>query len=140
METAVTAVYRAVRAALIASQPAWWGGRVYADIVPEAIERPYVVYTLTGGGEANARRIADADITLAVQVVAETLAAAQTGAGYIAAALNDADLSTARALTSGNDWWILTVSQQGFIHYVEDIDGKIIYHAGAQYAFRMEAK
>lgn len=137
-EPALAAIYRAVRQRLTASAELW-GQQVYPDQAPGGVERPYVVYFWSGGGELNAIVGQDAEIVLTVKVVADSLAQAFTGAGRISALLNDADGASASPLNGGTDWTIIHVQQEQVVHLVETVNTTQIYHEGARFRFYAEA-
>lgn len=137
-ETAIAALYRAVKQTLTASPGEVWGGKVFPDLAPSGTEKPYVVYSWAGGGEINARRVQDAEIVLQIKIVTETLAQAFSGAGRISTLFNDADYSSAAALNAGSEWAVLNVKQETIVHMIETVDGRQIYHAGHRFRFRME--
>ncbi len=138
-ETALSALYRAVRRSLTATGEVW-GLRVHPDLAPAGTERPHVVSSWAGGGEVNGLVKPDAEIVLAVQVYAETQAQAFSGAARLSALLNDADLGSATALDGGADWDVLNCNQEGIIHLVESVDGLWVYREGHRFRFRLEAK
>lgn len=137
-ETAIAALYRAVKQRLTASSGELWGQKAYPDLAPSGTEKPYVVFSYAGGGELNARRTQDAEIVLTVKVVTEQLAQAFSGAGRISTLLNDADYSSDSVLNAGADWLVLNVKQEQIVHMIETVDGRQVYHAGHRFRFRME--
>lgn len=139
MEAALQALYRAIYARL--SRPgALWGSRVYADLASANAQRPYVVFFWAGGGEANTRRHADAELLLTVKIISERQAEAFQGVGRLAELLNDAGVyDSADPLDGGPDWVICTMTQERAVHLVELVDGARVYHEGFQLRVVMEA-
>jgi hypothetical protein len=139
MEDPLAALYRALQTRLLNADPLW-GARVYSDLVPTGVIRPYVIVTFNAGGETNNHVHPDANIVLIVKCVAETLSEATRGAGRIHALLNDADMSSNSALGGGPEWIIKTSTAEQKIHYPELVDGaKRLIHSGNRYRFNMES-
>jgi hypothetical protein len=138
-EAALGALYKAVRTRLLTNQTVW-GTRVYADLAPPSASRPYCVYAWSSGGELNSLVRQDAEITLIVKCIADTMSDGMAGAELISGLLNDADLSSADALDGGDDWYILHVVQLQVVHMRELVDGRDVYHEGHRFSFRMEGK
>lgn len=136
---ALQALYEALYGRLTATTELW-GPRAYPDFVPATIQRPYVVFFWSGGGEANTILRPDAEYLISIKCVADTLAQAMTGAGRIGTLFNDADLSSATALNGGAEWEIVNATQERAVHLLETIDGRQIYHDGHQFRFYMNAK
>jgi len=137
----VGALYEALRGTLDGAGV--WGERCYADAAPAGVARPYVVWFVAGGGEANERvDRADAAYTVTVKCVADTLAAALVGAEQVHEALNDTGAQDRRAglVQPANGWTISTVTAGRAVHLVERFEGaQAIYHDGYQFDVRMEA-
>ena len=131
--TALESVYRALPVNL--KGVGNWGDRVYPDQAPANVQRPYVIFFWAGGGEANWTRHNDADLIISVKCVANTMQESMTGAGLIAAALNDKGTQDSTSpLVNGADWTITTVTSDRVIHMVEaEANAVPIYHDGAQY-------
>lgn len=139
MEAALQALYRTIYARLTRPGEVW-GSKVYADLAPASVERPYVVYFWAGGGEANTRRHPDAELLLTVKIISERQVEAFQGGARLSALLNDAGVyDTDDPLDGGPDWIICTTSQERAVHLVELIDGARVYHEGFQLRVIMEA-
>jgi hypothetical protein len=140
-DTALAAAYRAIQTRLTANtnNPVW-NERAYPDLAPASAARPFAVFFWSGGGEANRRRVQDADLLITIKVVADSLAEAFAGAERLSALLNDADAGSALALDGGASWDIVSVTQERAVHLVEMVDAQQVYHAGAVFRVRMEAK
>lgn len=137
-DTALSALYRAVRQRLTAT-PELWEGRVYADFAPAGTPKPYLLFFFAGGGEMNTVRARDAALLLNVKVVADSFALASQGAARIDALLNDSGVyDSASPLAGGTDWHILTVTGGLHLHVVEPVDGRQVFHEGGQYRVVME--
>lgn len=138
-DTALGAVYSAVKRRLTSADPLW-STRVYADEVPPNTSHPYVVYFVMAYVEPNRLRAPDAVIVLGVKVVARTFEDANTGAQRIGQLLNDSgahDLSPGVAYANG--WAIQTVTQMTglFMNELRD-DGLRLYHHGHEFEFRLQ--
>lgn len=138
-EHPVAAAYRAVnRRATEASEI--WGARAYPDLAPAGVERPYLLWFVAAGTEANERKSEDAELVLVIKGVSNNLAEAFAMAARIDALFNDqGQYDTSTPLDAGAAWSILTTKRELMVHLVETIDGKQVYHAGAQFRVRMEA-
>lgn len=136
---ALEACYRAITTALKGAGS--WGERVYPHLAPAGAERPYVVYFRAAGGELN-RRVntrRDAELVVTVKCVADNLALAMAGASAIAAALNDkGQYDVTSGALDGGEWGILTTTQEGLVDLLELVDGKNVWHQGADYRIKME--
>ena len=140
-ESALAAAYRAIRTRLTANtNNELWNERAYPDLAPASAARPFAVFFWSGGGEANRRRAQDAELRITVKVIADSLAEAFTGANRLSSLLNDADLGSVSPLDGGASWDILSVTQERAVHLVEMVDGQAIYHAGAVFRIKLEAK
>lgn len=141
-EPALAAAYRAVKARLSGGgEP--WDGRVYGDVIPPGATWPAVSFFWSGGGEANRRRTQDAELVLTVKAISESQAEAFTAAERISVLLNDNGQTevTSGYLNGGDDWYILTCTQEDAVHLVEMFAGAApIYHEGARYRLIMEVK
>lgn len=141
-ETALAAAYRAIHARLAGGNEAW-GTSVYADVVPAGASFPLVTYFWTGGGDVNGRRGQDAELMIAVKAVSYSQPEAFTLAARISELLDNHGITdnSADSLNGGNDWYILTCTQEEAIHQVDLWSGtRPIYHAGARYRLVMEVK
>ena len=138
----VGALYEALRGTLDGAGV--WGERCYADMAPAGVERPYAVWFVAGGGEANVRGDrADAAYTVTVKCVADALAAATVGASQIHSALNDRGAGDRRTglVQPADGWTISTVTAGRVVYLVEWFEGtQAIYHYGYQFDVRMEAE
>lgn len=136
--SALESLYRALPLALKGAGN--WGDRVYPDLAPATVDRPYVVFFWAGGGEANWTRTNDANFVISVKCVANTMQDSMTGAGYIMAALNDKGTQDTRTcITNGADWTITTITADRAIHLVEAFAGaNPVYHDGAQFRIIMQ--
>lgn len=140
-ELAQAALFRAVVDRLSNTPDQVWVDRVYKDIAPPDEPRPYVIYALAGGGEFNERRRRpDAELTLIVKVVAESLGTSLTGGYQLSVLLNDAGTQdgTSTPLSTGSAWTITTTTQDRAIDLTEDIDGALLlFHTGFYLIARM---
>jgi hypothetical protein len=123
------AAYRVVHTAL--SGQGSWGTRVWADVVPAGVARPYAVYHVQADLAPNQVVGQDAEVEIAVKVVADTLAAAMTGAGVAHDLLDGAGEGESGALAAAGGWTLCTVTAVQGVHLVERYEGaKPIYHEG----------
>lgn len=136
-ETALAALYRAV-ARRLTENSELWGDRAYPDLAKSGTQKPYVVFSYAGGGEINARVQQDAEIVLTVKAVALSLDQAFAASARISTLLNDADASSAEALSAGSEWTIIHTKQEITVHLVELIDSVWVYHEGHRFRFLME--
>lgn len=119
-----------------------WADRVYPDVIPPTIARPYATFFIAAGGELNAVKQADAGLTLTVKCVADTGSAAFIGSAQIAQGLNDRGQQDATSAPlsapTGSGWLILTITQGRKVHLVERFaDARPVYHSGHQFRFHM---
>jgi hypothetical protein len=140
MEAALAALYRAVKQQLTSSGSERWADRAYPDMAAANTPYPYVDFAWAAGGEVNELIRPDAVIVLMVSAWADTQAESFLCAGRISDLLNDADISSDKAMDGGADWLIINSSQEQAIHSVELVDGVWKYRDGARYRVRMEAK
>lgn len=134
MEIDVGAAYRGVVSALNASA-ALWGDRVYADIVPAKIVRPYVLFFVSGGATVlNDVRVSSL-LRISVKCVADDLTTALRGAGDIHDRLHDAEKRG--GMNTGTDWRLLSVTSETVIQMAELIDGARVYHSGHVYRINL---
>jgi hypothetical protein len=137
MATALAALMKAMQGQL-RGEPLW-GSRVYADIAPAKVQRPYVIFFVVSGGEENRRQIGDARFVMTVKCVAEKQAEALHGADRLEARLNDAGSQDDKAFACGDGWVITTCTQDRLVHAVEMFgEAQPIYHDGHQYIVVME--
>ncbi|MCK6578115.1 MAG: hypothetical protein L6Q98_08440 [Anaerolineae bacterium] len=141
MDDALQALYRAIRTTLSAATESWGpsgsGSRCYADLAPAGAPPPYVVFFVLAGGEINASVRQDAEFVLLVKcIVEEDMPTALAIAARLSALLNDQD---AGALAAGDDWTIINISQEQRVHYVEQVDGRLLHHSGHRFRVRMES-
>ena len=138
-ETAIAVLYKALNRRL-RNANSLWAERVYADIAPPETRRPFVLYQWQGGGEGNRVRRPDATLVVVARMIADDLATALEGAAAISTLLNDSGhYDTSTPLAFGSEWRICTVTQELAVHLHEVLDGRIVYHAGAQYRVVMES-
>jgi hypothetical protein len=141
MTDALAALYGSIRTTLSTANEAWGNSgtnsRAYADLAPAGVSRPYVIYSLAGGGELNAVVRQDAEFVVVIKIITEEeLATAMTAANRISALFNDVD---GGALSTAAGWTIIHIKQEQRVHYTEMVEGKRLYHTGHRFRFRMEA-
>jgi hypothetical protein len=133
LSTLYTSVYQAL------TGDALWQDRVYPDMVPAQIVRPYVVFFVTAGGERNNLKKQDADFSLVVKCVAEDMATALDGADRIAALLNDKGEQDGGTVTGDASWIITTIQQMRAVQQLEMVDNnKPLYNSGHMFNVMME--
>lgn len=138
-EDSLSALYVAIlRRATAVSE--LWGTNIFPDQAPANTARPYVVFFYSGGGELNAIVGEDAEYVITIKGVSDHRAEAFTIAARLRELFNDAGLSRTVTLDGGTYWDILNATRERQVHLVENDNGRQIYHSGAQYRFRMEAK
>lgn len=139
MQTAMAAAYQVLRSQLVGSVTC--GDRVYAELAPAGVEKPYIVVFSLAGGEIHRTQTADASLLFGVKCVAKTMGDAMDGAGWIKARLNDRGRQDDAPLPAVADWYVTTTTEETAISLVEMFEGaQPIYHQGAQYRLIMEAK
>ncbi len=146
----LSTLYTGIRTALIATVPAApsWGTKAFADFAPKnadgtvAVTRPYVVYGYSGGGDESFALKADPNVVIDAICVADSLAAALSGAQEIRERLDDSGEQDLKHTVGGDaTWHITTVTQELRIHLVEQVSGTTqIYHSGARYRVRLEKR
>lgn len=133
LETLYTSLYSALR------NDTLWQDRVYPEIVPAQVIRPYVVFFVSSGGERNDRKRDDAEFTISVKCVALQMADAMAGASRISALLNNQGSQDGGTITGDANWTITTIEQLRIIQQIEMIsDDKPLYNSGHQYNIVME--
>lgn len=137
-EAAIAALYRAI-ADRLRDNPSGtaWGGRSYAVIAPAKIVRPYVIYSLMGGGESNDSVGEDADMVILIKCVADTLGDGMLTATQIGQLFNDIE-RRGTGFDLGTDWVLNNCTRELTVQYTELIDGNVVWHVGDQYRFVME--
>lgn len=134
---ALSTLYKSTYQALAGST--LWANRVYPEMVPAQIVRPYVVFFISTGGERNDRKRHDAQFSLSVKAVAEDMATALTAADAIAARLNNQGSQDGGNVTGDATWIITTIQQMRVIQQVEMIDNnKPLYNSGHMFDVMME--
>ena len=119
-----------------------WGERVYADVVPAGVVRPYVVYFVVSGGEDNVRGDRrDASYVVTIKCVGERLVDSLQGARQLVERLDDHGVQDrSGVLIDPAGWTITTITADRAVHVVERFEGAIpIYHDGHQFIIVMEA-
>lgn len=135
--SALASLYAAVRRALLNDEE--WANRVFPDVVPAEIARPYAVLFWVAGGEDNQTKRQDARITLTVKCVADNMGASMRGAGRISELFNDQGSQDGGNIAGDGNWLITTITQGRIVHLVEMFEGaQPIYHDGHQFEFDME--
>jgi hypothetical protein len=139
-ETALAALLRAIQ--LRAAEPgAPWGTRAHLSLAPEHTAYPFLVYQMQAGGELNGLKARDAEFVMVIKAFDDSVAGVLGCAAFLADRFNDAGLydRPSDPLDSGAAWAILTATQERAIFMTEQVDGELIYQAGAQFRFRMQA-
>lgn len=135
--SATKSLYGALFTALSGNE--MWGDRVYPEIVPAKIIRPYVVYFISSGGERNARRKDDATFTVVTKCVSLQLSESMDGAGRLSEILNNAGAQGSGEVSGDDQWVIMSIEQMQFIKQVEMInDDQPLFHTGHMFRFNME--
>ncbi|GEM_PF-1191534 len=139
MEHEIAALYRSVRTRLTEITEVW-GDRAYVDLAPSRSTLPYAVYAVT-----ELRRIERATrsvmaLTLRVTCAADSLSSLIECLGRINDLLDDADYDTPKALDSGYDWVILTMTRGGMIQRAVLVDGVAEYEAVIAYRAVVEPR
>jgi hypothetical protein len=139
-ETALAALLRAIRQRA-SETGAPWGSRAYLSPAPQGTAYPYLVFQKQAGGEINGVRARDAEFVMLVKAIDDSLAGALAAATVISERFNDAGVydRPAGPLDGGADWVIQTTTEEQNVFYSERLDGRLVYHSGAQYRVRMEA-
>lgn len=142
-DTALAALYRAVRARLIA-QPEVWGDRVGLEFLSaaggERIPYPYVVYALAGGGIMRETTRANGyEYRLDLMVISDTFSESAQGAFRLEELFEGQGTQDAPsiALDAGSDWEIATSDQDAVIEINETDAGRHTWQIGATYRFRV---
>lgn len=134
LSTLYTSVYNA-----LAGDPLW-ANRVYPEMVPAQIVRPYVVFFINTGRERNDLKRNDAQFTMTVKCVSLQMAEAMDGADRIAALMNNKGSQDGGTITGDASWVVTTIQQMRVIQQVERIDNdKPLYHSGHMFDIMMEA-
>lgn len=143
MVPATQAVYEIVSARLIGANPLW-GGRVEpVEMASANMVRPYVqFFEASGGRDLVTPQTESALILLSVKGVASQLADAFAMRQAIIELLDDSgEQDINPRLSAHADWRFLTVTGDRHI-FVQEVakTGETIYHAGAQFEFRLSAR
>jgi hypothetical protein len=138
-EDAKAALYKAVRRRMVAANVP----KIYLGQAPAKETRPYYVFAILSGGEANLIKAKDAEYTLMIKCVSDKIDEALAGSALIAEWFNDSgilDADNANGQWDGGDVWdILTVTQGLIVSVIENVQGATqIYHEGHQFRVRME--
>jgi hypothetical protein len=139
-ETALAALFRAISARAI-EPGAPWGSRAYLSLAPMGTPYPYLVFQMQAGGEVNGLRARDGEFVMVIKAFDDSVAGALGCAAVIADRFNDAGLydRPGDPLDGGAGWAILTSTQERAIFLPEQVDGELVYQAGAQFRIRMQA-
>ena len=117
-----------------------WQNRVYPELVPAQIVRPYVVFFVSAGGERNDLKRGDADFSLVVKCVSLEMAEALAGADRIAALLNNQGKQDGGPIVGDASWVITTINQLRVVQQTEMISNdKPLYNSGHMFNVMMEA-
>lgn len=142
-EPAYLALIAAIGAALTANPNEIWADRVHLDLAPAGTDKPYAVIIPMTSTETGKIKAEDAEAIVAVKVVAVDLAIAAAGAARLTALLRDKGVqdTTSDPLNGGTDWQVIHSRKLVDIHMTERVSGaEPVYHAGAQFRFRLERK
>jgi len=140
IQTEIEAAFEAIEVA--AETGELWGERIFQDIVPSKAVWPYFLFWRVGGGRQQ-RHISQptANMVIAITVVSEKYATAQTGAQRIDELYADAGAQdTGATITATTDWNILTITGELPIHQPLEDNSLYIWRIGRQFRFIMEAK
>ena len=117
-----------------------WADRVYPELVPAQIVRPYVVFFVSAGGERNDLKRDDASFSLVVKCVSLQMAEALDGADRIAALLNNQGKQDGGPIVGDANWVITTIDQLRVVQQTEMISNdKPLYNSGHMFNVMMEA-
>lgn len=142
-EHALKAVYRGLRNRLVGDGNYAYNQNVRASLVKASTPYPYVVYFWSGGGALNETTTKDAMYRIGVKAVSEKLAEAMNAAAQISDLLDDKGEAESPSdyVNGGDDWKILTVTEEDSIYLVEQPPDTItVYHVGAFYRFHLDAR
>lgn len=135
--TALATLYTSLYNALDGN--ALWQSRVYPEIVPAQIVRPYVVFFVSTGGERNELKRDDAQFTMVVKCVSLQMSEALDGAGRIGAILNNAGSQGNGTIAGDADWVITTIEQMRVVQQIERINNdQPLYNSGHMFNIIME--
>lgn len=135
---ALTTLYKSLYNGLKGN--ALWADRVYPEMVPAQIVRPYVVYFVSTGGERNNLKRNDAQFSLVVKCVSLQMAEAIEGADRIAALLNNKGAQDGGTITGDATWVITTIQQMRIVQQTEMINNDTpLYNSGHMFDVMMEA-
>lgn len=104
-------------------------GKIFSTLAPEGTARPYIIFSLAGGGLLNESPRESFDVTVTVKCVSKTAAQAQTVADLIEGLLHETTITA-------TGWHDVRVQQSNMFMYQETIDSQQIWHAGANYRLR----
>ena len=135
--TALATLYTSLYNGL--SGDALWSDRVYPEIVPAQIVRPYVVFFVSAGGERNDLKRDDAQFTMVVKCVSLQMSEALDGASRIGTLLNNAGSQGDGTIAGDANWVITTIEQMRVIQQVEMINNdQPLYNSGHMFNIVME--
>lgn len=131
--TLYTSMYNAL------SGDALWNDRVYPEIVPAQIVRPYAVFFVSTGGERNELKRDDAEFTFVVKCVSLQMSEALDGAGRIGTILNNAGSQGDGTIVGDSYWVITTIEQMRVVQQIERINNdQPLYNSGHMFNIMME--
>lgn len=114
----------------LTSQLIGGGSAIYFGQAPSGTVKPYIVYSIAGGGDDHLSPTESVDVMYYVKGVADTASKAGQIAGLIRDTLHEADL------TLDAPWSAYRCQHDNVIHYQETTDGKLAWHGGGSYRIR----
>ena len=134
---ALSTLYKSIYNGL--SGDALWQDRVYPELVPAQVVRPYVVFFVSSGGERNNLKRNDAQFSLVIKCVSLQMAEAMTGADRITALLNNKGAQDGGTITGDASWIITTIQQMRIVQQTEMISNDVpLYNSGHMFDVMME--
>lgn len=135
--SALSVLYKSLYQAL--GDNTLWDDRVYPEIVPAKIVRPYVVFFALSGGETNKVQRDDADFTVVVKCVSLQLSESLDGAHRIGQILNNGGSQDGGDVVGDTDWVITTIQQTRIVRMTELINtDQPLYNNGHIFEIMME--
>src|SRR5574342_1164335 len=103
---------------------------IYFGLAPVDTVKPYIVYSIAGGGAENESPLDAEDVTFTVKAIAGSALAAGSIAGKIRTALHE------QLLSLDAPWNCYRMQETAVLMYPETIEGKQFWHAGGNYRVR----